>query len=222
MSATPTTMPVPEALDFIRAHLTLRPAPAVPEIHLYQAHAASRLSRLEEMTLAGALNPYWAYPWAGGGALARHLLERPETVSGRRVLDLGTGSGLVAIAAAKAGARDVIGADIDPYAIAALSLNAAANGVEARGVLGDLTSGEPPKVDLVTVGDLFYDQDLAARVTSFLDRCLNAGARVLIGDPGRAHLPRARLRELAVYEVPDFGDAAASKSKSWVYSFEAA
>ncbi|MGD2132724.1 MAG: 50S ribosomal protein L11 methyltransferase [Maricaulaceae bacterium] len=217
------TPPDPEALDFIRAHLTLRPAPARPDIRLYQAHAGSRLSRLDELTISGALNPYWAYPWAGGGGLARFLLDQPETAAGRRVLDLGTGGGLVAIAAMKAGAREVVAADVDPYALAALSLNAAANKVEVEGVLGDLTRGEPPEVDLVAIGDLFYDQDTAAQVTAFLDRCLDAGAEVLVGDPKRAHLPHARLRELAEYAVPDFGDGASNaKTMSWVFAFEEA
>jgi len=156
-------------------------------------------------------------------ALARHILDRPMTVAGKRVLDLGTGSGLVAIAAAMAGASMVMATDIDRYAIAALRLNAAANGVAVALVDDDLTAGPPPAVDLVTVGDLFYERDLAATVTAFLDGCLAAGIQVLIGDPGRAHLPRARLRLLAEYRVPDVGEVESAAMKaSAVFAFEPA
>jgi len=141
-------------------------------------------------------------------------------VTGRRVLDLGAGSGLVAIAAAKAGAHAVIASEVDPYAIAALRLNAAANGVAIEAALGDLTAGPPPAVDLVAVGDLFYDRDLAGRVTAFLDRCRAAGIEALIGDPWRAFLPRARLRLIAEYDVADFGRAeSAATTPSAVFAF---
>jgi predicted nicotinamide N-methyase len=139
-------------------------------------------------------------------ALARHILDQPGTVTGRRVLDLGAGSGLVAIAAAMAGASEVIAAEIDRYALAALGLNATANGVAIAIVGDDLTVGPPPLVDLVTAGDLFYERDLAERVNAFLDRCLAADIDVLIGDPGRAYLPRLRLCLLAEYPVPDVGE----------------
>ena len=124
-------------------------------------------------------------------------------MAGRRVLDLGAGSGVVAIAAAKAGAVEVVASDVDPYAIAALGLNAALNDVALATLSGDQTGGPPPPVDLVLVGDLFYARDLALRVTAFLDLCLAAGIEVLIGDPGRGHLPRTRLRLLAERHVPD-------------------
>jgi predicted nicotinamide N-methyase len=144
-------------------------------------------------------------------------------VTGRRVLDLGAGSGLVAIAAAKAGARAVIASEVDPYAIAALRLNAAANAVAIEAALGDLTAGPPPTVDLVAVGDLFYDGDLAPRVTAFLDRCLAMGIEALIGDPWRAFLPRARLRLIAEYRVADFAQPESDgATASAVFAFEAA
>lgn len=150
-------------------------------------------------------NPYWAYHWGGGLALARHVLDHPGIVTGKRVLDLGTGSGVVAIAAAKAGAKSVLAADVDPYAIVAAQLNATANGVSVATMRGDLTAGSPPKVDVLLVGDLFYEAELAKRVTAFLDRCLAANIVVLVGDPWRAFLPRSRLRLLAEYPGGDFG-----------------
>jgi predicted nicotinamide N-methyase len=213
----------PETIRFIRERLPLAPVPGVPEIRLHMARPSSGLSQLAGRRQAGFGPPYWAYPWGGGLALARHFLDRPETVRGRRVLDLGAGSGLVAIAAAKAGARAAIASDVDPNAIAALRLNAAANAVAIEAALGDLTGGSPPPVDLVAVGDLFYDGDLAPCVTAFLDRCLAAGAEALIGDPWRAFLPRARLRLIAEYRVADFGEAgSASATASAVFAFEAA
>lgn len=204
--------PQPTPDRFIRENTRLRPVPSVPEIVLHTAHEATGLWRL----LDGDPDPeppYWAFPWAGGLALARHILDRPDTVAGRRVLDLGAGGGVVAIAAAKAGARSVLAADVDPFAIAALELNAAANGVRVTAHAGDLTLGPPPAVDVVLVGDLFYDRAVARRVAAFLDRCLVAGIDVLIGDPRRKHLPVARLGLVAEYPVPDVGDVEGSECK---------
>jgi predicted nicotinamide N-methyase len=139
-------------------------------------------------------------------ALARHILDRPETVVGKRVLDLGAGSGLVAIAAMKASASVAFAAEIDPYGIAAIDMNAAANDVRATIVGRDITGEPPPPVDLVAVGDLFYEQNLAIRVTAFLDACQAAGLDVLIGDPWRAYLPHGRVQLIAEYSVPDVGE----------------
>nr|WP_254019222.1 50S ribosomal protein L11 methyltransferase [Mesorhizobium escarrei] len=216
--------------------MRIAPVPALPEIRLYRAHPASGLWRLtrpqgraaepEEGSEADEDGPepqppYWAYAWAGGAVLARYILDRPETVAGLRVLDIGAGSGLVGIAAAKAGASEVVASEIDRNGVAALGLNAAANGVAITVVSEDITAGPPPPVDVVAAGDLFYRQDLADRVIPFLDRCLAAGINVLIGDPGRAYLPRSRLRLLAEYEVPDVGQANGSATKpSGVFSFE--
>jgi predicted nicotinamide N-methyase len=208
---------------FIEKNLRLQPAPALPEIRLYAAHAGSRLRRLVEAGPAGtaAHPPYWAYHWAGGTVLARHFLDQPQTVAGRRVLDLGAGSGVVGIAAMKAGAASVLAAEIDGNGRAAIGLNAIANGVCLAVTGEDLTGSEPPDVDLVAVGDLFYAPDLALAVTAFLDRCLTAGIEVLVGDPGRAHLPHRRLRRIAEYAVPDFGDAAQGPAGvSAVFAFE--
>lgn len=172
---------------------------------MHKAGPKSGLWRLAEMDEDFG-TPYWAYDWGGGLALARHVLNHPAVVAGRTVLDLGAGSGLVGIAAAKSGAKNVIAADIDRYAIAAIGLNAAANGVSISTFLGDLTAEAPPMVDMVLVGDLFYEADLAQRVTAFLDRCLESKIEVLVGDPWRTFLPQTRLRLLAQYPGPDFGD----------------
>jgi len=205
--------------DFIRANLPLAPVPGIPEIHLHKASPSSGLGRLATRDEHGFGSPYWAYYWAGGLALARYVLDHPEIVAGHRILDLGAGSGLVAIAAAKAGASTVIAAEVDSYAIAALGLNVAHNDAAVSVVHDDLTAGPPPDIDIVLVGDLFYDRDLAERVTAFLDRCLAAGAHVLVGDPWRAWLPRSRLRLLAEYEVAET-DSSTGKPSA-VFAFEA-
>lgn len=215
----------PDSAAFIAANLLVAPVLSLPEIRLYTAHPASGLWRLagndsndEEGNDPSA--PYWAYQWAGGLVLARHILDRPEMVKGRRVLDLGAGSGLVGIAAAKAGARSVLAAEIDSNGIAAIGLNAALNGVAVTAVGDDLTGGPPPEVDIVLVGDLFYAPDLGERVTAFLDRCVAAGIEVLVGDPGRAHLPQTRLRLVAEYAVADVGSGnAVAKKPSTVFAF---
>ncbi|MER8802848.1 50S ribosomal protein L11 methyltransferase [Mesorhizobium sp. M0998] len=217
----------PDPAQFIRANMRIAPVPALPEIRLYTAHPGSGLRRLLEWNQHATEEdgpepepPYWAYVWAGGAVLARYIFDRPETVAGRRVLDLGAGSGLVGIAAAKAGASAVVAAEIDRNSVVALGLNATANGVAIMIIGEDITSGPPPPVDVVVVGDLFYANDLAGRVVPFLDRCLAAGIAVLIGDPGRAYLPRSRLRLLAEYEVPDVGEGRnAAMKPSGVFSF---
>lgn len=210
---------ISEARTFISAHLPVLPVPSIPEIRLHKAGPQSGLRRLAERDQEFG-SPYWAHYWGGGLVLARYLLDRPDVVAGRCVLDLGAGSGIVGIAAAKAGATKVIAADIDPYAIAAMELNAAINGVTILPVLADLTNSEPPAADIVCVGDLFYEAALAERVTIFLDRCLERGMDILIGDPWRAHLPRSRLRLLAEHAVTDFGDTAGSTRPSGVFAFE--
>jgi predicted nicotinamide N-methyase len=206
------------AETFILGNMLLVPVPSVAEIRLHTAQPSTGLRRLVGPGCAGVFSPYWAYPWAGGAALARHFLDHPEIVRGRSVLDLGAGSGLVAIAAAQAGAASVVATDIDPFAVVATKLNAAANGVDISVTRDDLTRGLPPVVDVIAVGDLFYNRKLALRVTAFLDRCLASGIEILVGDPGRAFLPRSRLRPIAEYAVADFGDAATAKP-AWVFSF---
>ena len=217
----PASIPA-SARRFIRSNLPIGPVPSVPEIRLHRAGPGSGLRRLAALD-DGFGTPYWAYDWGGGLALARHMLECPETVAGKRVLDLGSGSGIVAIAAMKAGAAAAIAADTDPYAVAATGLNASVNGVRVTAIQGDPTAAPPPAVDLVLVGDLFYDRGLAERVTDFLGRCVAAQIGVLVGDPGRAFLPLSRLRLLAEYPGPDFAAFTdAARRTNAVFSFQAA
>lgn len=190
---------------FIVENLHLKPAPGLQEIVLYTAHPGSGLSRLRTSDAEDA-PPYWAYNWAGGTLLARHILNYPDIVSGRRVLDLGAGSGIVGIVARKCGASLVIAAEIDTNAIAAIGLNAAANGVAIEVTSADVLAGPPPDVDVILAGDVFYNPQLAGRVLPFLAASRKAGVDVLIGDPRRQSLPLAALKLVAEYAVPDFGD----------------
>lgn len=201
---------------FIRDNLPVAPVPSIPEIRLHKAMPSSGLARLAAQDESFG-SPYWAHHWAGGLALTRHVLDHPDTVAGRRVLDLGAGGGLVAIAAAKAGAARIVAAETDPYAIAALRLNLALNGASAEIIHADLTGGDPPDIDLILVGDLFYAPDLAARVTAFLDRAAARGIPALVGDPWRAPLPLSRLTELARYDVAEAG--AHTTKPSGVFAF---
>lgn len=210
----------PEPAQFVREALRLAPVASLPELRLHAAFPGSGLWRLGRG--ADVPPPYWAYLWPGGMALARHVLDHPHHVRGRRVLDLGTGSGLVAVAAALAGAADVLAADLDPHALAAVQLNAEANGVAVRTTDTDLTVGPAPDVDLLLAGDVFYAEDIATRMVDFFDRCLMENVEILVGDLGRAWLPRDRLRLLAEYPVGDVGDSrATSMHMGGVYAFEA-
>src|SRR5262245_12501340 len=192
---------------FIRTNTRLRPVAHVPEIALYVAEESVPiwLKTEEDLKEMGLPPPYWAFAWAGGQALARYVLDHPGTVAGQRVLDLAAGSGLVAIAAARAGAAPVIAADIDAFTDPAITLNAEANDVYIEIIVQDLLdrpAAPQPRYDVILVGDLFYERDTALRALAFLDRHAATGARVLIGDPGRTYLPRERLARLAEYAVP--------------------
>ncbi|MDD7936958.1 50S ribosomal protein L11 methyltransferase [Actinomycetospora lutea] len=177
-------------------------APLVPEITLLLADDIHRTwSALDEEA-----PPFWAFAWVGGQALARHVLDHPELVRGRRVLDLASGSGLVAIAAARAGAAAVIASDTDARSRAAISLNAADNDVEIA-VVGDvLDADEELDVDVVLAGDVFYEQPMARHVERFCDEASAAGVDVVVGDPGREYLPRRRVTALGSYEVTGTAD----------------
>jgi predicted nicotinamide N-methyase len=204
--------PRPAAPEILRTGTTLRPVPLVPEIRLYQADDPVGLWERIELASGEADQdpPFWAFAWAGGQALARYLLDHPDTVRGRHVIDIASGSGLVAIAAAQAGAATVTAYDIDPLAVAAIGVNAAANAVTVQAVCADILADDAPKdtrdapadaAAVVLVADAFYQRELAAKVTRFIERAHARGATVLAGDFGRAYLPRDRLTPLASYDV---------------------
>jgi predicted nicotinamide N-methyase len=196
---------IENAADFIRRHTRLVPVPLAPEIRLHLADEVTALWRLWESTEGDPPMPYWAFAWAGGQALARYLLDHPGGVLGRTVIDLGAGSGLVGIAAALAGAARVFAAEIDPYGQVALGLNAGVNNVALNLTEIDLTADasrtDPTTAEVIVVGDLFYEERLAATVLPWLQRCRAAGSLVLVGDPGRAYLPADLLEPIAEYDV---------------------
>jgi predicted nicotinamide N-methyase len=214
------TAEISDAALFILANTRLLPVPHAPEIRLHLADEVTPLWRKteEELGAIGLPPPFWAFAWAGGQALARYLLDHPETVSGRRVFDFASGSGLVAIAAAKAGATSVRAADIDRFAIAAIRLNAKANGVAVDSVAGDVLGRTDIGAEIVTAGDIFYDRDIASGVIAWLEALRERGALVLIGDPGRSYLPKDRLHQIATYEVPvsrELEDLEIKRSSVW-------
>lgn len=188
---------------FILAETRLLPVPHAPELQLHLADEAIPLWQKTEEQLAeiGLPPPFWAFAWAGGQALARYVLDHPDVVAGRRVLDFASGSGLCGIAALKAGAAEVDAAEIDAFAIASMALNAAANGVALTPRHEDLI-GRDEGWEVVFAGDIFYEQELAGRVFAWLDGLRARGATVLIGDPGRSYLPKERLESVATYQVP--------------------
>ncbi len=191
-------------MEIIRTSTQLRPVALVPEIQLHQAGEPIGLWQRTELAAGrtGLDPPFWAFAWAGGQALARYLLDHPEAVKGRPVTDIASGSGLVAIAAARAGAAAVTAYDIDPLAAAAITVNAAANGVTVRAVQADTLDTDAAGPGVLLAADAFYERELAGRVTRFLARGQARGADVLVGDLGRTYLPRDRLTPLASYDVP--------------------
>ncbi|WP_116653115.1 class I SAM-dependent methyltransferase [Pelagibacterium sediminicola] len=196
-----------DAAAYIKKHLPVRAVPHLDHIRLHLAVPQSGVWRLARNDIP----PYWAWTWPGGLALARHLAANPGLVAGRVILDLGAGSGLVAIGAALCGASRIIACDTDPTALVAASLNAELNNVSIETLNADLLAGPPPEVQTILVGDLFYDAGLARAVLLFLVRCREAGIDVLIGDIGRADLPREDLVELAAYPVSEFGEGAGER-----------
>jgi predicted nicotinamide N-methyase len=206
---------------FIRANTRLRPVPLVPEISIFVADEAVPLWQKteEELNEAGLPPPFWAFAWAGGQALARYVLDHAELVHGKRVLDLASGSGLVGIAAMKAGAREVTSADIDPFAGVAARINAAENAVTLVVCADDLLrSARDAQWDAVLAGDIFYERDTAEHALAFLADQARGGATILIGDPGRSYLPKDKLTHLAEYRVPvtrELEDAEIKRTSVW-------
>jgi predicted nicotinamide N-methyase len=188
---------------FILDNTEIMCPPHVPKIRLHLATEAHDLwlKTEEDLEAIGLPPPFWAFAWAGGQGLARYILDHPETVAGKRVLDFASGSGLVAIAAKLAGAADVLAADIDPWTESAVALNAAQNGV-AIGFAGENQIGRAVDADVVLAGDVFYDRDFAAALIPWFTMLAGEGKTVLVGDPGRSYCPKDRLERLAVYEVP--------------------
>jgi predicted nicotinamide N-methyase len=188
---------------FVRANTAVAAPPLVPEISLHLATEVTPLWEATEASLdrTGLPPPFWAFAWPGGQALARHLLDHPATVRRRTVLDFGAGSGLVAIAAVRAGAAHVTAAEIDDFAAAAIAANAALNAAAVDIARADVIGGAG-RWDVVLCGDMCYERPLAERLTRWLETLAAAGAVVLLGDPGRSYLPRERLVELARYTVP--------------------
>ncbi|MBW8707703.1 MAG: methyltransferase [Alphaproteobacteria bacterium] len=190
--------------QFITSNAALIAPPLVPEIKLYLATEVVPLwhATEDELEKIGLPPPYWAFAWAGGQALARYILDHPGMVRGKRVLDIGAGSGLVGIATAKSGAAHVLAADIDAHAVAAIRLNAAANACAVTVTQDDLI-GAPSDWDIILVGDLFYERPLAERLLAWLGRL---AVPALLGDPGRNYFPRDKVEKLASYCVPTTRD----------------
>ncbi len=213
-------MQVSDPPTFILANTTLLPVPLVPEIHLHLAHEAVPLWQKteEELGEIGLPPPFWAFAWAGGQALARYVLDHPANARDKSVIDIASGSGLVAIAAMKAGAKCVLAADIDHFAASAIGLNAKANDVTLTITAIDLLTEPPPYVDTILVGDLFYEKSTAERVFNWLTRAKANGTLILIGDPGRNYLPKEKLTKLAEFNVPvtrDLEDAEIKRTAVW-------
>ena len=212
----------PEARrQFILDNTRLQRPPHTPELQLYLADEITPIWRMTEEALAeiGLPPPFWAFAWAGGQALARYILDTPTAVAGKAVIDFASGSGLVGIAAAKAGAARVLGADIDGFCGPALALNAQVNGVIVGFTDTDLLDAPAPAwAEVILAGDICYEKPLAERVLAWLAAARAAGATVLIGDPGRSYFPRDGLIKLAEYQVAttrELEDMEVKKTAVW-------
>ncbi|MBA4208790.1 MAG: nicotinamide N-methylase [Parvibaculum sp.] len=188
---------------FIRRNTALHEPPLVPEVKLHLATEIVPIWQMteEELEKSGLPPPFWAFAWAGGQALSRYILDNPEIVSGKNVLDFGAGSGLIGIAAVKAGAKFVLSADIDNFAVEAIRINAASNGVTVEATAEDLVGVENRGWEVILVGDMCYEQPLAERIEAWLRRLAGEGVTVLIGDPGRTYLPKTGLEKIVSYAV---------------------
>lgn len=219
------TEPIPDRAAFIRANTALLPSPLVPEVRLHLATEAVPLWQLTEEALQekGLPPPFWAFAWAGGQALARYILDNPEMVRDRQVVDFAAGSGLVAVAAALSGARSVLAVDVDPFSVTACELNAVANGVTVT-VSGDDIVGQPlPEADVLLAGDICYEQPLAGRVERWFRSLVAAGTPVIMGDPGRTYRPSGGMRRLAHYAVPttrELEDNDVRSTDVWLFDAE--
>jgi predicted nicotinamide N-methyase len=206
---------------FILENTRLQRPPHTAELELRLADEITPIWRLTEEALQemGLPPPFWAFAWAGGQALARYLLDHPAIVGGKRVVDFASGSGIVAIAAMKAGAASVLAADIDVFCGAAVGLNAQANGVAVDFTDQDLLDQPPPAwAEVILAGDICYEKPLAERVMAWLAAGRAQGATVLIGDPGRSYFPREGLEKLAEYQVPttrELEDMEVKKTAVW-------
>jgi predicted nicotinamide N-methyase len=205
---------------FIADNTRLLPTPHAPELVLHLADEITPLWKLTEEALEeiGLPPPFWAFAWAGGQALARYVLDHPEIVRGKTVVDFATGSGIVAVAAMKAGAKSVLAADIDVFCEAAVAMNAAANGVEVDFTDANLLDAPPPPADVLLAGDICYEGPMATAVMAWLAQGRAAGASVLIGDPGRTYFPKDGLEKLAEYQVPttrELEDLAIKRTSVW-------
>lgn len=208
------------AAAFVRDNARLMSPPLVPEIKLYLAEESVPIWQKSEEEL-GEMNvppPYWAFAWAGGQALARYLLDNPGLCASQNVIDLGSGSGMTAIAAAKCGAASVLAADIDQFALASCRLNAAANGVAFATTSDDVLASAPQQAGVLLIGDLFYERALAERVIVYIEAAKKLGTAVYIGDPQRSYFPRDRFTLLTSYHVPvtrDLEDSEIKKTAVW-------
>jgi predicted nicotinamide N-methyase len=205
---------------FVLSNTRLQSPPHTPEISLHLADEVTPIWKMTEEQLGeiGLPPPFWAFAWAGGQALARYLIDHPAEVVRKSVLDFAAGSGIVGIAAMKAGAARVLCADIDGFSAAAVELNGKANGVVLGFTDTDLLDAPPPSVDLIAAGDIFYEKPLAGRVLAWLAQARSSGTRVLIGDPGRSYFPRTGLIKLAEYQVPttcELEDIEVKKTAVW-------
>lgn len=205
---------------FILENTRLQAPPHAPELVLHLADEITPLWRMTEEALEeiGLPPPFWAFAWAGGQALARYVLDHPELVHGKTVVDFATGSGLVAIAAMKAGAARAVATDIDVFCEAAVSLNAEANGVVIDFTDRNLLDAAPPPADVFLAGDVAYEKPMAETVLAWLGAARDQGAQVLIGDPGRTYFPKTGVERLAEYQVPttrELEDMAVKRTSVW-------
>ena len=216
-------MPIANPIAFITANTRVQTVPHAPEISLWLADEVTPIWRMTEEALEeiGLPPPFWAFAWAGGQGLARWLLDNPQEVQGKTVLDLAAGSGLVGIAAMKAGADSVLCADIDPFCEAAVALNTALNEVEAAFTAQNLLDVPAPDVDVICAGDVFYEKPMAERILAWLSEAHGRGIRVLVGDPIRTYFPRNGFDLLAEYQVPttrELEDMAVKRTRVWALS----